>query len=49
MKDFIKSRANSYSNIAFVCIGCAILAFQLEDYVYFNRTPSPPPPPPPHL
>jgi hypothetical protein len=36
MQDFIKSRANSYSNVAFLAVGTVILAFAVEDYLFFN-------------
>ncbi|GMH49412.1 hypothetical protein TrRE_jg7341, partial [Triparma retinervis] len=43
MQDFVKSRANSYSNVAFLAVGTVILAFAVEDYLFFNvRSPDSP-------
>ena len=36
MQDYVRSRANSYSNVAFVAGGIIIMGFTIEDFIFFN-------------
>ena len=38
MQDYVRSRANSYSNVGFIAGGILIMGFTIEDYIFFNRS-----------